>query len=154
MTGLKTMHDYREEKFYITFLLYYLVDKLQKNTRQRNILTKSKLINMYHLANNPTLLRKAFKHFELGDLKSYQPDLYERSLRPTDYHENKVITESLIYLSHIGKIKINDDGTIETTCTENTSIDKNSSNFLKDNLANLKKLATKSEAQLTKIAMG
>lgn len=148
------MHDYRDEKFYIIFLLYYLVTNLQKNSTQRNILTKTKLTNIYHLVNNPMLLKKAFKHFDLGDLKSYQPDLYERSLLPSDFQRNDDFTNSLIYLCHINRIKINDDGTIETISTDNYSFDEIGSNFLKDNLVNLKKIVTKSEAQLTKLAMG
>lgn len=148
------MHDYRNEKFYIVFLLYYLVSNLQKNKKERNILTKTKLNNIYHLVNNPILLRKAFIHFELGDLKSYQPDLYERSLLPSDCQVNDNFTNALIYLCHINKIKINDDGTIETINIDNELFDGISSGFLSDNLANLKKIVTKSEAQLTKLAIG
>jgi len=147
------MHDYRDEQFYIIFLLYYLVTNLQKNTKQRNILTKTKLINIYHLVNHPILLKKAFKHFDLGDLKSYQPDLYERSLLPSDFQDNEKFTNSLVYLCHINRIKINDDGTIETVSNENDFFDDISTDFLKDNLVNLKKIVTKSEAQLTKLAM-
>jgi hypothetical protein len=147
------MHDYRDEKFYIVFLLYYLVSNLQKNSKKRNILTKTKLMNIYHLVNNPILLKKAFKHFALGDLKSYQPDLYERSLLPSDFQENEKITKSFIYLCHIKRIKINDDGTIETVDTESDSFSEISTDFLNDNLVNLKKMATKSESQLTKLVM-
>lgn len=147
------MHDYRDEKFYIIFILYYLVTNLQKNSKQRNILTKTKLMSMYHLVNNPVLLKKAFKYFDLGDLKSYQSDLYERSLLPSDFQKSEKVTNSLIYLCHINRIKINDDGTIEAVCTKNDSFDDISTDFLKDNLVNLKKIVTKSEAQLTKLAM-
>ena len=148
------MHDYRGERFYIVFLMHYLISNLQKNSRQRNILTKTKLMSIYHLVNNPALLKNAFEYFNFGNLKSYQPDLYERSLLPSDFQGSERLTGSLLYLCNINRVKINDDGTIEAVSVEGDFINMAGSNFLKDNLDNLKKIATKSEAQLTKLALG
>lgn len=148
------MHDYRGERYYVVFLLYYLVSNLQKNSRKNNVLTKSKLIAIFHLVNNPALLKKAFEYFGFGNLKSYQSDLYERSLLPFDFQDDGGVTSALVYLCHIKRIKINDDGTIEVVGAETNFLVDVDVRFLDDNLLNLKKIVTKSETQLTKLAMG
>ncbi|MEZ9495764.1 hypothetical protein BCT41_15280 [Vibrio splendidus] len=148
------MHDFREERFYKMYIIMFIVRHFSTNARAKKILTMRKIELLYFIIKNPIKLKSTLENLGLGSLSNYKPLLYDSSIVAEDFDSPDNIRESVIYLLELGKIK---SATIEGTryfYSELIEEIQAPNETIRSNLKKITKIASLSEAKLTKSIIG